>query len=102
MDDSRDPISNRHSYVLCVAQVNPLLEAFGNAQTIMSDNSSRFGKYTELVFDSEGHGACVCVYVCVCVCVCERVSECVFEEVIRRKPSRAVEEAWQISRQLPS
>lgn len=39
-----DPVVKR------VVQSNPLLEAFGNAQTRRNDNSSRFGKFLQLQF----------------------------------------------------
>ncbi|EHB00818.1 Myosin IIIA [Heterocephalus glaber] len=37
-----------------ILQVSNLLEAFGNACTIINDNSSRFGKYLEMKFTSSG------------------------------------------------
>lgn len=48
----RSSFGNDDPVVQRVVESNPLLEAFGNAQTRRNDNSSRFGKYLQLQFSS--------------------------------------------------
>lgn len=47
-----------------ILQVNPIMESFGNARTGINSNSSRFGKYLELMMTGNGRvtGARISVY----------------------------------------
>ncbi|PWA18076.1 hypothetical protein CCH79_00004000 [Gambusia affinis] len=46
--------ANNHTLQEKILLVNSLVEAFGNACTVINDNSSRFGKYLEMKFTNSG------------------------------------------------
>lgn len=48
------PQANNRTLQEKILLVNNLVEAFGNAGTVINDNSSRFGKYLEMKFSCGG------------------------------------------------
>ena len=88
-----------------VIATSPLMEAFGNAQTVMNNNSSRYGKFLMLQFDLSGKimGASIKTYLLEKVRIVARVRASATTHVLlpRRRRARAARAAPRRPRPRP-